>query len=470
MQEKLRAIPSVNRLLEHSEMKDIIEKYGLEKVKRTIQLEQVKYRKALLNEKSTIIRETVSDWVEAVHHVLHLSTHMQLKKVINATGVILHTNLGRSVLSQAALDKVVALGPHYTNLEYDLKTGTRGSRYDHVTERLRQLTGAEAALVVNNNAAAVLLALHTISQNQEIIISRGELVEIGGAFRIPEIITLSGAQLREVGTTNKTHFADYQHAISEETGALLKVHTSNYRIEGFTSEVPISELSQLAKCYEIPLVTDLGSGLFFDLSELGLRRELTLTEALHQGSDLVTFSGDKLLGGPQAGIIIGKKEWIDAMKRNQLTRALRVDKLTLATLDATLALYENVELAKQQIPTLHYLYRDVEELQQLAETLSSRLTPYHHLIEVTIKDSEAQVGGGAYPNDSLPSKSVCIRLKQGSLQTLADYLREYEVPVIGKIHHQHLWLDMKTIEVEDLEIIEAAMGDATKRIAIEMQI
>ncbi|MDT2808682.1 L-seryl-tRNA(Sec) selenium transferase [Vagococcus lutrae] len=470
MQEKLRAIPSVNRLLEQPALKETIEKYGLEKVKNIIQLEQSHYRTSLLKGDTTLVKETVEDWAHSVNYALHLANQTQLKKVINATGVILHTNLGRSVLSQVALDKVIALGPHYTNLEYDLKTGTRGSRYDHVTERLKQLTGAEAALVVNNNAAAVLLALHTMSQKQEVVISRGELVEIGGAFRIPEIITLSGAQLREVGTTNKTHLADYQQAITEETGALLKVHTSNYRIEGFTSEVPISELSQLAKCYEIPLITDLGSGLFFDFSELGLRRELTLKEALYQGSDIVTFSGDKLLGGPQAGIIIGKKEWIDAMKRNQLTRALRVDKLTLAMLDATLSLYEDVHQAKQEIPTLNYLYRDVSELQQLAEHLYTLLIPYHYVLDVSIKESDAQVGGGAYPNDTLPSVAVIIRLRKGSLQLLTDYLREYEVPVIGKIHHDHLWLDMKTIEEEELDIIAAAFAQAIKRIAIETQI
>ena len=293
--------------------------------------------------------------------------------MINGTGVIIHTNLGRSPLAQAAIDQILQVATHYSNLEYTLAEGKRGSRHDHLESVLRELTGAEAALVVNNNAGAVLLTLNTLAQGREVIVSRGQLVEIGGSFRMPDVMRASGAILREVGATNKTHLFDYENAISTETAMLLKVHTSNYRIMGFTKEVSLAEMVTLGKKYGLPVVEDLGSGCFLDLSRYGLDKEPTVTEALQTGVDLVLFSGDKLLGGPQAGLVVGARNWIDQLKHNPLTRALRPDKLTLAGLEATLRFYRDEEQAVQAIPTLKMITQPPTEVKRRAQSLARRL-------------------------------------------------------------------------------------------------
>ena len=335
-----------------------------------------------------------------------------LRRVINATGVVIHTNLGRSPLAAAALAQIQEVAAHYSTLEYDLARGERGSRHDHLEGLLQEVTGAEAALVLNNNAAAVLLALTALAQGQEVIISRGQLVEIGGSFRLPEIMAVSGALLKEVGTTNKTHLQDYEQAISLETALLLKVHPSNFRITGFTSEVALPELVALGRRYGLLVVEDLGSGCLIDLSRYGLEREPTVQETLKAGADLVLFSGDKLLGGPQAGLALGSREVVTRLRAHPLTRALRPDKLTLAGLEATLRLYLDEPQALAAIPTLRMLTRPVAELDRQAR--GSGPEPEACLgprIQVQVVASIGRVGGGALPQVSLPSRALALTVR-----------------------------------------------------------
>ena len=370
--------------------------------------------------------------------------------MINATGVIIHTNLGRSPLAKAAIDQIFKVSAHYSNLEYSLATGKRGSRHDHLEYLITELTGAEAALVVNNNAGAVFLTLNTMAQGREVIVSRGQLVEIGGSFRMPDVMQASGAVLREVGATNKTHLFDYENAISPETAMLLKVHTSNYRIMGFTKEVSLADLVLLGKKYNLPVVEDLGSGCFLDLSRYGLDKEPTVTEALQLGPDLVLFSGDKLLGGPQAGLIIGDKTWVDKLKRNPLTRALRPDKLTLAGLEATLRLYRDEEEAIKIIPTLRMITQPLAEVkrraQSLARRLRRRLPPDN---QISIIPTVARVGGGSLPQTKLPSCALSLTNPAWPPHKLDEALRAANPPVVARVEHQMLLLDVRTLLPED---------------------
>ena len=383
-----------------------------------------------------------------------------LRRVVNATGVVVHTNLGRSLLAPTALKRVTELSQSYSNLEYDLEAGHRGSRYVHVIEILKEITGAEGVLVVNNNAAAVFLCLMTFASGKEVIVSRGQLVEIGGSFRIPDVMSRSGAVLREVGTTNKTHLRDYENAICSQTGMLLKVHTSNYAIVGFTKEVPLSEMAELGKRYGLPVMEDLGSGTLIDFSQYGLKpAEPTVGQALAAGADLLTFSGDKLLGGPQAGVILGKAEMIDALRSNPVNRALRIDKMTLAALEATLELYREPKRALREIPTLAMITITYEELRKKADSLARALNAKKIPgLLVTRTDGISRVGGGAMPLASPMSRLLEISIRGMSPTRLERGLREHATPIICRMEDGRLLMDMRTISDKDRPVIIEALS------------
>jgi L-seryl-tRNA(Ser) seleniumtransferase len=394
---------------------------------------------------------------EAVQ-ALTAAAQPSLRRVVNATGVIIHTNLGRSPLAGLALEQIREVASHYSTLEYDLARGERGSRQDHLEGLLKELTGAEAALVVNNNAAAVLLALNTLALGREVIISRGQLVEIGGSFRLPEIMAASGAVLREVGTTNKTYLRDYEQAVSSETALLLKVHPSNFRITGFTHEVALAELVALGKRYALPVVEDLGSGCLLDLSSYGLEKEPTVPEAVKAGADLVLFSGDKLLGGPQAGLALGSKEVVARLRQNPLTRALRPDKMTLAALEATLRLYLEESQALAQLPTLRMLTRPLSDLKRQARALIRNLRRrWGPNLRVTAVPSEAQVGGGALPTVGLPSLALALEIPPLAAHQLEVHLRRAQPPVIARVEHGRVVLDLRTLLPEDHSALLTAL-------------
>jgi len=385
-----------------------------------------------------------------------------LRRVINATGVVLHTNLGRSPLSLTALERLIEVGGFYSNLEYDLRAGRRGHRHVHVEDILCEITGAEAATVVNNNAGAVLLALNTLAEGREVIVSRGELVEIGGSFRIPEVMAKSGAILREVGTTNRTHLFDYERAIGQNTAMLLKVHTSNYKIVGFTAEVPLRDLVALGKKYGLLVMEDLGSGLLVDLSPYGLKGEPTVGEALKAGADLVTFSGDKLLGGPQAGIILGRRDLIEAIRKNPLSRALRVDKLTLAALEGTLWAYRDENLALWEIPVLRMITMGDEEVRRKAERLRRYILKEAGKVEARIVRESSRIGGGSFPLAEIPTWAVALRVPGLSATELEARLREGDPPVVARVAEDWVLLDPRTVFDGELRLVARAVASAAK--------
>lgn len=382
-----------------------------------------------------------------------------LRPVINATGITLHTNLGRACLSEKAVQAAAAAARRYSTLEYDLESGQRGSRYSHVEKLLCRITGAEAAMVVNNNAAAVLLILSALGKGGQVITSRGELVEIGGSFRIPEIMEQCGCSLREVGATNKTHLRDYEKAICEDTRALLKVHTSNFRIMGFTESVSLQELVALGQETGLPVIEDLGSGCFFDLETLGIHDEPTVMNSVKAGVDIISFSGDKLLGGPQAGIILCKEKWIKALKSHPLTRAMRVDKMTLAALEATLDTYLDPEKARQEIPTIRMLAVDPALLKLRAENLYEKLTALGVTCQVI--PEQDQVGGGSVPTQLLPTWAVAVDPQNVTVDRLEERLRrQSDIPIIGRIVKDRYLLDTRTLWEEDFDYIAGAVKEA----------
>ena len=418
-------LPSVDEVLGNEKIKNVLEEYP-----RTLVLESVRQaidekRKLIINldNNDKEIKIRFEDIIRDSIIKIKINYSLSLKKVINGTGVILHTNLGRSLLSESIKDEVWGIASRYSNLEYNIDTGERGSRYVHLVDMIKRLTGAEDVLVVNNNAAAVLLALNTLAKDGEAIVSRGELVEVGGSFRIPSIMSLSGAKLVEVGATNKTHISDYEEVISENTKVLMKVHTSNYKILGFTENVEIDNLSLLSKKYNIPLIEDLGSGVFIDLSKYGLSYEPTVLDSINKGADIVTFSGDKMLGGPQAGIIVGKKEYIQKMKKNQLTRALRVDKITICALEATLRIYLDEHKAIRDIPTLRMLTYTIEELHKKVNKLFNLLNGLNLDAQISIEDNFSQVGGGSMPIEKLKTFVISIIPNKMSVSSLERKLR-----------------------------------------------
>ncbi len=451
----LRNIPKMDVLLSNPRLKELDLPAA---VLRDLAREKTDaLRKEILaGERESVPAE--EDLVEEILRSANQEALPSLREVINATGIPLHTNLGRACLSHAAAEAARRAGEHYSTLEFDLETGSRGSRYSHVEELLCTLTGAEAALVVNNNAASVLLILSAMGSGGEVIASRGELVEIGGSFRIPEIMEQCGCRLREVGATNKTHLHDYRRAIGEETKALLKVHTSNYRIVGFTEAPTLSELTALGRETGLPVIEDLGSGSLIDLNKLGIADEPTVMDSVKAGVDVICFSGDKLLGGPQAGIIIGRKQWIDQLKVHPLNRALRVDKLTLAALEATLRSYLDPQRAMEEIPTLRMLSASAESLRERAEILCGLMTDRG--LSASVIPNEGQVGGGSVPCQLLHSWAVTVELK-GTSADGADYaLRMLERPIISRISHDQLLFDVRTIWDCDLAYVAEAVSKA----------
>ncbi|MCX7903575.1 MAG: L-seryl-tRNA(Sec) selenium transferase [Caloramator sp.] len=453
MQDKnllLSKLPKVDKILSDDRIKDV-------DIARNLKLDIIRkalddYRKYILDEK--IEDFTYEEVIEKIIKLLKINSKNHLKRVINATGTILHTNLGRAVLSKDAIDAVVDVASRYNNLEYDLEKGERGSRYSHVEEIICKITGAEAAMVVNNNAAAVMLVLSTLAKGKEVIVSRSQLVEIGGSFRVPAVMEQSGAKLVEVGTTNKTHLYDYENAINENTALILKVHQSNFKILGFTKEISLEELVELGKKYNLPVVEDIGSGVLIDFSKYGLPYEPTVQESIKKGADIVTFSGDKLLGGPQAGIIVGKRQFIDKMKKNQLTRALRIDKMTLAALEATFKLYLDEERAIKEIPALRMMTMDIETVQKRAKMLYSQLKKkISDRAEFNIEKDVSQFGGGAMPLETIPTYVVTVKPKFKKIEDVELELRKQEIPIIVRIYKENIIIDVRTLFDDDFNII-----------------
>jgi L-seryl-tRNA(Ser) seleniumtransferase len=382
---------------------------------------------------------------------------LNLERLVNATGVVIHTNLGRSLLATEALENLQAIGGRYSNLEFDLARGKRGSRYSNVEDIICEITGAEAAMVVNNNAGAVLLCLETVAKGRKVIVSRGELVEIGGSFRIPDVMAKSGGILTEVGTTNRTHLKDYENAIDEDTALLLKVHKSNYSIVGFTKEVALLELVELSATHHLPVMEDLGSGTFIDFSRYGLEKETTVQESVATGADIVTFSGDKLLGATQAGFIVGKRQYLDRIKQNPITRALRIDKLSLAALESTLRLYRDEEKAVNSIPTLRMLVQSVDSIEKKARRLKNLLIKIDRSrLKIDVLKSSSKAGGGSLPLLELPSRCLAIKINGISANTIEAHLRNYSPPIIGRIEENNYILDPRTIQDDELAIIKSA--------------
>ncbi len=441
-------IPSVDRVIGSEACKFLVAKHGRSVVTTGVRAILASIRSELTESDTDI--PSVTTIVDLLRHNIEETQRPSLKPVINLTGTVLHTNLGRASLPEEAISGMVKIARGPSNLEYDLDAGKRGDRDDHLERAITGITGAEAATVVNNNAAAVLLTLNSLAREKEVPVSRGELVEIGGSFRIPEIMAQSGCKLVEVGSTNRTHLRDYQQAIGEKTALLMKVHTSNYEIKGFTSSVTDQELAELASSRHIPFVTDLGSGTLVDLSPFGLPHEPTAQEAIDAGADIVTFSGDKLLGGPQAGIIIGKRELIATIKANPLKRALRIDKMTMVALAEVLNLYKDPDRLCDRIPTLRYLARSVQEIEEMArEILPSLLPVLSNYATVDIVGVQSQIGSGSLPLELLPSKAIRIQPHKPSdkqLQQITKAFRHLPTPVIGRIHDGELLFDLRTME------------------------
>lgn len=456
MRELLAKLPKVDKVMQAEVISAWQAELDLDYIKETIQLEIDKIRQRILEGEATDPEVVAFDQVvNQVNDALTIRVQPSLKPVINATGTVLHTNLGRAPLSEEVVQAIAELAPSYSNLEYDLAAGKRGSRYVHLKDVLKQITGAEDALVVNNNAAAVLLMLSALTEKQEVLISRGELVEIGGSFRIPDVITRGGAHLREVGATNKTHLKDYQQALSDQTGAILRVHTSNYRLVGFTDHVSDHDLVELAHEKGVLALNDLGSGLFLDMQQFGLPYEPTVQEAIRAGFDVVTFSGDKLLGGPQAGIIVGKKHLLDKIRSHPLTRALRTDKVTLVALEVTMRQYLNPEVALEKIPVLQKISQSLDQLQAKADKMIRAINDLSEDWQAERQPGQSQIGGGSYPGSTLPTALVQIAHAHCSAAQLEHYLRTRTKPIIARVQQDYVQLDVRTLlESEMDEIIQ----------------
>jgi L-seryl-tRNA(Ser) seleniumtransferase len=459
----LRQLPQVDDLLRHPELAPVIgplpRLLAASVVRRVLAATRQRINAGIPEALAPRLDETAL--LQDLREALLAAAKPRLRRVVNATGVVIHTNLGRSPLGEAALAQIQEVAAHYSTLEYDLARGARGSRHDHLEGVVQELTGAGGVLVVNNNAAAVLLALNTLAAGKEVVISRGQLVEIGGSFRLPEIMAASGAILREVGTTNKTYLKDFEQAITSETAVLLKVHPSNFRIMGFTHEVTLAEMVDLGRRYGLKVVEDLGSGCLVDLSRYGLEREPTVQETLKAGADLVLFSGDKLLGGPQAGLILGNREVVEALRKNPMTRAMRPDKMTLAALEATLRLYLEEPRALAEIPTLRMLTRPLAELDRAARALARRLRRrFGAGLKVKVVESEGRAGGGALPQASLPSRALTLSAAPLPSQELEARLRQAATPVIARVEQGVVWLDVRTLLPGDEAAILAALEEA----------
>ncbi len=458
----LKELPSVDEILKSNDgakwRRAYPRKYVLQAIRDVIDMR----RKEILVVDSTL-REVSSPDVSIegmsgeIEMKLKKLSAFSLRPVINATGIVIHTNLGRSVLSEKILDNVKKIAESYSNLEYNLEEGRRGKRYAHITRILREITGAEDALIVNNNAAAVLLCLSALAKGREVIVSRGELIEIGGSFRLPDIMLLSGAVMREVGTTNKTHLHDYKNAINESTALILKVHQSNYRISGFTEEAPIADLKKLSEKYHIPIMYDLGSGCMIDLKPYGIYSEPSVQEIVKSGVDVVTFSGDKLLGGPQGGVIVGRKEYIEKLQRNPLTRAIRIDKLTLAAFEATLMEYlvvdstlRDEDTAVENIPTLKMILQKPEMIKERAKKIALLLKRKVKAAKVEVTEDTSKSGGGSLPEIEFPTYAVLISPENISVNVLEERLRKGTPAIVARIKDNALLLDARTIREDEI--------------------
>ena len=454
-------LPGVDSILEAAKADIAFDNVPKSVLVRSIRSVVEQLREVILDEQQEISEGTLSDSLvlAAVKQRVRKTMTPNLIRIVNATGIVIHTNLGRSLLADDAIENLLTIAGRYSNLEFDLAKGTRGSRYSIVEDII-----CESAMVVNNNAGAVFLSLETVAKGKKVIVSRGELVEIGGSFRIPDVMARSGGILKEVGATNRTHLKDYENAIEHDTALLLKVHTSNYSIVGFTADVSLETLVELGAKYKIPVMEDLGSGTFIDFSKYGLLREPTVQDSITAGADIVTFSGDKLLGGPQAGIIVGKKDVIEKIKKNPINRALRIDKLTLAALESTLRHYRNVDKAMVAVPTLRMITLPLDRIASNAKALFEALKNIvDSRLSVDLIDILSRPGGGSLPLLTLPSKGVGVKIEGISVNALEEQMRNNECPVIGRIEEDLFIMDLRTIRDDELQLVEAAVKHILKK-------
>jgi L-seryl-tRNA(Ser) seleniumtransferase len=449
----LASLPSVDEILKSDKGLEWQESFPRRYVLKAIREIIEEKRQAILRDELKEI--SPESLLPDIQNRIERLSSFSLKPVINATGVVIHTNLGRSVLSEEILENVKKVACGYSNLEYDLEKGERGKRYSHIQRLLNEITGAESSLIVNNNAAAVFVCLSALAKGKEVIVSRGELVEIGGSFRVPDVMASSGAILKEVGTTNKTHLYDYESAINENTALLLKVHQSNFRTIGFTKQIEIDELVTLGRKHNIPVMFDLGSGCLIDLKPYGVHIEPTVQDIVKSGCDIVTFSCDKLLGGPQGGVIVGKTELIEKIAKNPLMRAVRIDKLTLSAFEAVLMHYLDEEKAKKEIPTLKMLLQDVNEIKDRAKRIAMRLRREvkEDIANIEVIADSSQSGGGALPEIEFKTYVVAIKPKKLSVNKLEERLRHGNPPIIARIKEDALIIDARTVRDREIEVL-----------------
>jgi len=450
-----RNIPSVNELLESPQLKKIVESVNHQVVVDGVRTFIDDLKETISTATDEIEIPSPSEMADKIADWLHVEQKEYLRPVINGTGIILHTGLGRAPLSKAAIAATVQIASGYASVEVDLANGQRGQRVKAVEKLLCELTGAEAAVVVNNNAAATMIALATVAMGKEVIVSRGQLIEIGGSYRLPDVMECSGCKLKEVGTTNKTHAADYSSAIGEETGAILKVHPSNFEVVGFTKTVSTKELVNIAHAHDLPMIDDVGSGALIDFAQFGLSNEPVVSDSIKDGADIVLFSGDKLIGGPQCGIIIGKRKYIDQVLENPLMRAMRVDKMTLAALAATLRLYRNEDTAQQEVPILRMLSMPEANLKLRAEKIVQQIQGASWLESCEATESQSMLGGGSLPTQKIPTWCMAIRPRGSSVNRIAERLRSSNPAVIGRVQKDTLLIDMRTVfPDQDMVLVE----------------
>ncbi|MDA8238755.1 MAG: L-seryl-tRNA(Sec) selenium transferase [Nitrospiraceae bacterium] len=451
----LSGLPSVDEVLKSPDGRQWISQFQRKIVLLAVRDVIAERRAALLSGKTAEL--SLESLTGDIRQRISKLSSFSLQPLINATGIVIHTNLGRAVLSDKVLKNVVEASGSYSNLEYDVASGKRGQRHTHTKRLLREITGAEDALIVNNNAAAVFLSLNTVAMGGEVIVSRGELVEIGGSFRVPDVMAASGAVLREVGTTNKTHLRDYEDSINENTALILKVHQSNYRITGFTESVEIEDLVSLGRKHEIPVMFDLGSGCLIDLRPYGIHDEPSVSQIVETGADIISFSGDKLLGGPQGGIILGKKRYIEKIQKNPLARAVRIDKLAIAAFEATLMEYMDTENAKREIPVLAMLLQAPGEMETRAKKIASALRRKVGEKDIRVIRDSSKAGGGSLPEVEFPTYAVAIKPSGISVNELESRLRNSSPPVIARIREDSLLLDVRTVREREIDGIVRAV-------------
>lgn len=451
-----RNLPSVSQLLESPQLKQMVDSVSHNVVADGVRSFLDEFRQQISSASDEVQIPTPNELASKIANWLKEEDRPYLRNVVNATGIVLHTGLGRAPLAKEALDSVVEISSGYATVEIDPLTGERGQRVKAVEKLLCELTGAEAALVVNNNAAATMLTLSAMAKGQEVIVSRGQMIEIGGSYRLPDVMECSGCVLKEVGTTNKTHEADYSNAIGENTGAILRVHPSNFEVVGFTQSVSTKKLVEIGRAHQIPVIDDVGSGALIDFQQFGLMDEPVVTDSIRDGADVVLFSGDKLIGGPQCGIVVGKKKYIQQILKNPLMRAMRVGKMTLAALSATLRLYRDADKAKQRVPILRMLSMPTENLKLRAEKIVGQIAHLSVLKTCVAVEDQSMLGGGSLPTQKIPTWCVAVEPNSGSVNRLADRLRASKVPVLGRVHKDQLLLDLRTIQVDqDVLVVEA---------------